>query len=250
MAEKLDIVLNYLTDSLMLKTPLIKKDPAYLQIEDNLSSIVNMSLLSMGKENVDDLTPQEIHLVTLKSLQTIYMRLAVASAPEFDVTAEQVAFKKGDRFFHYTSLAENVAAELDKAGYNTSLEVVDVRIASRNGTLRNYNLSRSQKVNLKVNSTKSQSVELEWKMFNLSYGEFAKYTLMYGEAPIYDEYASPVIRNGNDVRSLDFYDIRRTKYRLTGLKPNTTYYVLVMFHNRDGGKSIEEVEITTENGQY
>lgn len=245
MAEKLDVLIEYLTDSLMFSSPLIKKDPAFMQIEDNLPSIINMSLLSMGKEDVEELTPQEIHFVSLKCMHTIYMRLAVASAPEFDATAEQVAFKKGDRFFHYTALAENISAEIARAGFDNTLEVVDVRIASRNGTIRNYNLSRSQKTNLKANSIKKTSMELEWKMFNLSFGEFRNYTLMYSENPIYDEYASPKIRQGNDITKLDFYDIKRTKYRLVDLKTNMTYYVVIIFHNRDGGKSIEQIEVTT-----
>lgn len=245
MAEKLDVLTEYLTDSLMFSSPLIKRDPAFMQIEDNLPSIINMSLLSMGKEDVEELTPQEIHFVSLKCMHTIYMRLAVASAPEFDVTAEQVAFKKGDRFFHYSALAESVAAEMDKAGFNNTLEVVDVRIASRNGTIRNYNLSRSQKTNLRVNSVTHYSMELEWKMFNLNFGEFRKYTLMCSEKPIYDEYATPRIREGNDIRVLDFYDIKRVKYRLSDLKEDTKYYVVIIFHNRDGGKSIEQIEVLT-----
>ena len=245
MAEKLDVLTEYLTDSLMFSSPLIKNDPAFMQIEDTLPSIINMALLSMGKENVEELTSQELHFASLKCLHTIYMRLAVASAPEFDATAEQVAFKKGDRFFHYSALAENVAAEIEKAGLNNTLEVVNVRITSRNGTIRNYNLSRSQKTNLVANSVRKNSVELEWKMFNLSFGEFRNYTLMYSEAPIYDEYASPRIRHGNDITVLDFFDIKRTKYRLVDLKSNTTYYVLIIFHNRDGGKSVEQIEVTT-----
>lgn len=246
MAEKCEVLIEYLTDSLMFRSPLIKRDPAFMQIEDNLPSIINMSLLSIGKEDVEELTPQEMSFISLKCLHTIYMRLAVASAPEFDVTTEQVAFKKGDRFFHYTSLAENVAAEIDKAGYGSFLEVVDVRLSSRNGTIRNYNLSRTQKTNFKTNSIRPHSIELEWKMFNLSYGDFRKYTLMYSENPIYDEYNSPQIRQGNDIRVFDFYDIKRTKYRLNDLTSGTRYYLVIIFEGRDGGKSIEQLEVLTQ----
>ena len=139
-----------------------------------------------------------------------------------------------------------MAAEIDKAGYGSFLEVVDVRLSSRNGTIRNYNLSRTQKTNFKTNSIKPHSIELEWKMFNLSYGDFRKYTLMYSENPIYDEYNSPQIRQGNDIRFFDFYDIKRTKYRLNGLTSGTRYYLVIIFEGRDGGKSIEQLEVLTQ----
>ena len=68
---------------------------------------------------------------------------------------------------------------------------------------------------------------------------------MFSETPIYDEYSVPKIRSGNDVSVKDFYDIKRTKYRLENLKPNTTYYLVLVFHSRDGNQSIECIEVET-----
>lgn len=244
-SPKLDFLVDYLTDSLMLSTPLIKNDPAYQHLEDSIPSIICMSMLSLGKDDIEELSATELNLLGLKSLYTIYLRLATVTAPEFDVSAEQVSFKKGDRFFHYTSLAEKVAEQIQSAELSSYVEVADIRISSRNGTIRNYNLSRSQNLNFRTNKVTSYSAELEWKMFNLSFGEFYKYTLMYSESPIYDEYSVPSIRSGNDVFVQDFYDIKRTKYRLSNLKSNHTYYLVLIFHNRDGNKSIEQIEVTT-----
>lgn len=244
MGTKLELLLSYLEDSLMLSTPLIENDPAFQQIKEDIPSIIEMSMISLGKENFDELSNKEIHLVCLKSQYTIYLRLATASAPEFDVSAEQVSFKKGDRFFHYTSLAEKISTELKTLEIG-DVEVVQVVIGARNGTIRNYNLSKPQNLNFKVNSVNPYSVELSWKMYNTSLGQFKKYTLMYSEKPIYDEYAIPKFRSGNDVKVLDFYDIKRTKLRLSDLKPNTKYYLVLTFHSRDGGSSTEQIEVQT-----
>ena len=100
MEDKLQDLIKYLEDSLVLSTPLIENDPSYQQIKDNIPSIIEMSLMGMGKSVDDELTPKEKYLVVLKSLYVLYMRLATASAPEFDVSAEQVSIKKGDRFIH------------------------------------------------------------------------------------------------------------------------------------------------------
>lgn len=238
-------ITDYLNNSLMLSTPLISNDPAYQQLQGDMQSIIDMSLLSMGKEDAETLTPSEQYIVGLKCLYTIYLRLATSSAPEFDVSAEQVSFKKGDRFFHYTSLADKVAEELEDVESST-VEIADIRISSRNGTLRNYNLSQSQKVNLKANVVTDHSAELSWNMFSLTYGEFYKYTLLYGKSEIYDEYSIPRIKKDKGTFIKDFYDIKRTKLRISELDADTKYYVVVIFHNRDGGKSIEQIDFQTE----
>lgn len=243
-SPNMQILVDYLTDSLMLSTPLIENDPAYLQLKDSIPKIIEMSVRSIGKSDVEELTNNEISIVSLKSLHTIYLRLATSNAPEFDVTAEQVSFKKGDRFFHYTALAEKVAEELNNTQFS-QIEMANVRITTRNGSVRNYNLANVQKVLLKSNTVTEHSVELEWNMFNTSKGEFLKYNLKYSENPIYDEYAVPVVREGADIISMDFYDIRRTKLRLLDLLPNKTYYILLTFLGRDGHRDYSQIDITT-----
>ena len=248
LSPNMQLIVSYLTDSLMLSTPLIENDPAYLQLKDSIPSIINMALVSLGKDDVEELNKHEILLVVLKSLHTIYLRLAMSTAPEFDVSAEQVSFKKGDRFFHYTELAKNVAEQLDKEE-NSAVEVLDVRVSTKNGSIRNYNLAVDQKIGLKTNTITDHSIELEWKMFNLTYGEFHSYNLMYSEIPIYDEYAIPKVREGNDIIKLDFFDIRRTKLRLMDLEAGKKYYILLIFRNRDGHKTYEQIEVETLSGE-
>ena len=86
-------------------------------------------------------------------------------------------------------------------------------------------------------------------MFNLTYGEFNNYTLMYSEILIYDEYAIPKDREGNDIIKLDFFDIRRTKLRLMDLEAGKKYYILLIFRNRDGHKTYEQIEVETLSGE-
>ena len=126
--------------------------------------------------------------------------------------------------------------------------MLDVRVSTKNGGLRNYNLAVDQKIGLKTNTITEHSIELEWKMFNLTFGEFYNYTLMYSEFPIYDEYSIPKIREGNDIVKLDFFDIRRTKLRLMDLEKSKKYYILMIFRSRDGHKTYEQIEVETLSG--
>lgn len=240
---KKELLINYLTNSLMMSNPLIQDDPAYLQLQDDIPSIIDMAMYSLGYGNTEDLSEEELYIVQLKSQHIIYLRLATSVAPEFDVSAEQVSFKKGDRFYHYTALAEKVQ-DLLNVHLNQITSVGVVRVASKNGTRLNYNLSQTQSTNLSVDYVTSRSAELSWKMYNLTYGEFLKYVLIYSKEPIYDEYSEEMLATRNS-KVIEFNDIKRTKYRLNNLEPNTRYYVVIVFYNRDLGKSIQQVEIET-----
>lgn len=244
--KKMLMLIDYITDSLMLDTPMIADDPAYQQLEGKIPSIINMALLSMNEEDVESLTNEQLHCVVLKCLHTLYLRLAVAVAPEFEGSAEQVTFKKGQRFAHYSTLADKVKKELDET-YVDDIKFADVKIVARNGTRRNYNLGEEQPVMFCGNGITTNSVELTWGKFNTSYGSFDRYILMYDTEPIYDEYSVPklkVIPNQTVVR--EFFDIHRTKFRLTGLSPETHYYIVLILKGKDGVKSFTTLEIVTE----
>lgn len=228
----------------MLDTPMIADDPAYQQLESKIPSVINMALLSMNKDDVEGLSNEEMHIVVLKCLHTLYLRLAVAVAPEFEGSAEQVTFKKGQRFAHYSTLADKVKQELD-AVYFGDISFADVKIVARNGTRRNYNLGEEQKVNVKLEVPTSDSVELEWGKFNQSFGEFERYTLLCSKNKIYDEYAVPKLAVTEETLTREFYDIHRTKYRLTGLSSNTHYYLVLILKCKNGVKSIGQFEFDT-----
>ena len=66
MEDKLQNLIEYLEDSLVLSTPLIENDPSYQQIQYSIPSIIEMSLMGIGKSVDDELTPKEKYLVVLK----------------------------------------------------------------------------------------------------------------------------------------------------------------------------------------
>ena len=51
-SPNMQILVDYLTDSLMLSTPLIENDPAYLQLKDSIPKIIEMAVRSIGKSDV------------------------------------------------------------------------------------------------------------------------------------------------------------------------------------------------------
>lgn len=239
--SNLELITQYLIDSLMLSTPSIENDPAFASVEKSIPTIIKMSMVSIGKDNAEELTSEEINIVILKCLHTIYLRLALAVAPEYDASTEQVTFKKGDRVYHYTSLADKIKEELDEAISNSTVEVKDIILRARDGSLRNYKLSQEQTIKFKINSTNVYSFELEWNRYDMSKGNFYKYTLMYSKEPIYDEYAETKLRDGLDITKFDFYDIKRLKYRLTDLEADTSYYIVIVFYSRDGSFTASEI---------
>ena len=156
--SNLELITQYLIDSLMLSTPSIENDPAFASVEKSIPTIIKMSIVSIGKDNAEELTSEEINIVILKCLHTIYLRLALAVAPEYDASTEQVTFKKGDRVYHYTSLADKIKEELDEAISNSPVEVKDIILRARDGSLRNYKLSQEQTIKFKINSTNVYSL--------------------------------------------------------------------------------------------
>ena len=221
-----DLLVSYLIDSLMLSAPLISQDPAFAQLQEDIPKIVEQSAKRLGK-TVEEIIPDEEYIVILYAKLEIFQRLALAVAPEFDVTVEQASFKKGNRFFHYTALAQEVQTELETNASIYTVIVKPVTVATKDGTIRNYNLSREQPVKLSIDLVSDNSIELSWNKFDLSYGNFKRYSLYYG------------------LTTQMFYDINRTKYRLNNLSANTNYYIVLVFEGRNGAKSLISQEVMT-----
>lgn len=239
-----DLLVSYLTDSLMLSAPLINQDPAFAQLQEDMPKIVEQSAKRLGK-TVEEITPDEEYIVILYAKLEVFQRLALAVAPEFDVTVEQASFKKGNRFFHYTALAQEVQTELETNASIYTVIVKSVTVATKDGTIRNYNLSREQTVKLSIDSVGTNSIELSWNKFDLSYGEFRRYALYCGLEPMYDEYADTILDISKALTTQMFYDINRIKYRLNNLSANTTYYIVLVFEGRNGAKSLVSQEVMT-----
>ena len=120
-----------------------------------------------------------------------------------------------------------------------------VTVATKDGTIRNYNLSREQPVKLSIDLVSDNSIELSWNKFDVSYGNFKRYSLYYGLKPMYDEYADTVLDISKALTTQMFYDINRTKYRLNNLSANTNYYIVLVFEGRNGAKSLVSQEVMT-----
>lgn len=233
---------KFLIDSLMLSSPLISSDPAFQQLSDDIPSILEQCYRRMGKE---ELSQEEEYLLILYCKLEIYQRLALAVSLEYNTTVEQASFKKGDRFYHYTSLADSVRAEIKD---NISLYTVyakDVTIKSKNGSVRNYNLSKEQEVKLVADNVYSDKIELSWSPFSSDSGGFDSYSLYCGQKPLYDEYGQDKFVLSNAEKSYTFFDIKRTKFRIENLLPNTKYYLMVVVKNRNGAKSLGFCEVNT-----
>lgn len=236
---------TYLNDSLMMSTPLISDDPAYEQLSYSLGSILEQSARRIGKD-LDSITVEEEYLVILYSKLEIFQRLAIATAPEFDVTLEQSSFKKATRFQHYSALAKAVQEEINSSPSIYTLVSKPVTVAQYNGSRRNYNLSKSQNIELEVKTLTSNTVDIVWTKFDTNLGSFYKYKLLYGTKEIYDEFEDVPLDTSRADVVYDFFDINRTSYRLKGLQSNTKYYVVLVAYSKAMAKSIALLEVLTD----
>ena len=74
-----ETVINFITNGLMLTTPLIEKDPAYEALSDSLIDTVEVVALTNSIE-IDNMTPLEMKKLLLLVKIELYTRLALASA--------------------------------------------------------------------------------------------------------------------------------------------------------------------------
>lgn len=237
-------LVSYLTESLMLTSPTIVEDPSFKAISESLESIVEQSARRIGKD-ISEIVVDEEYILILYAKLEIYQRLALAVAPEFDVTLEQSSFKKATRFTHYTELAKQIQ---DEIATNPSIHVIvnkPITIASRDGYLRNYTLAKAQPIEVNVVNKTNNTVDIDWTRFNTDLGRLYRYRVLYSKEPLYDEFEDKPLKVEKAEKVLDFYDINKTKHRIKGLEPNTHYYIVVEVTSKARASSIALTEVDT-----
>lgn len=225
-------------------------DPQFLNMTDaDLTLYLEVvKTRDFAKYPTLDSLPQEcIYPLVLLAKKELYFALASSNAPLFDLVADNNnQLKRSDRFKHYMSLIAQVDSEYKQyvsdggAGHNT-LTSFDVLLSNRYYTKRNHELGYVPVLSLYVDSFSSTTIELSWEM---QVSMFLSSKVYISTSKIYDEYLPEKI-NPNAQLVATYQDNHITQCRLTGLVPNTLYYILLVVTDKTTLKGYREVSIST-----
>lgn len=226
---------EYISDSIY--TPMLETDPAYIKLQGRVESIIIQNVKVTGY-TVETLPENYEYFVSLLVLKYMFRVLAVSKAPEYDMEAEFTTLSKGDRFDHYSKLIEEINKEIEMLISNGIVSIVsdsntvsshNVTLDTRDGTVRNYLLSQSQTASITFSAITSNSVDIDWSTFNQEIARFNGYEFYFSTQVLFDPYVDDTVdKNLADIYKV-FNNPKKTKYRVTNLLPETTYYVVVSY---------------------
>ena len=221
---------------------------------------LGMSKVYPSVEDLADLPPGSDYPVILVSKKELYLKLAVVSAPLYDLTADNNnQIKRSQRFSHYMALAENAQLEYEDwvengggatVDPNTGIQGVttyEVLRSKNHYSLRNYEHGLSPVVRVKIGEITTESVSFSWSSFNNDH--FGKYLVYVSENPIVDPFrdgskAEDKILDGATL-VLSTWDFRNNHKRVEGLKPETEYYIAVFSVERNQLYGYKQVTFQT-----
>lgn len=239
------------------------QDPAFLTMTDEDLTMflkLGMSKVYPSVEDLADLPPGSDYPVILVSKKELYLKLAVVSAPLYDLTADNNnQIKRSQRFSHYMALAESAQAEYEDwvengggatVDPNTGIQGVttyEVLRSKNHYSLRNYEHGLSPVVRVKIGEITTESVSFSWSSFNNDH--FGKYLVYVSENPIVDPFrdgskAEDKILDGATL-VLSTWDFRNNHKRVEGLKPETEYYIAVFSIERNQLYGYKQVTFQT-----
>lgn len=238
-------------------------DSAYLNMtDDDLMLFINLGVSKCypNFDSVDDLSDGSAYPVILISKKELYLKLAVTSAPLYDITADNNnSLHRSQRFDHYIKLAENAQDEYDDwKEYDdvtdpvtgiTGVRTYDVLLNKMHYSERNYRLAVSPivRIKLKESGITSDSVEFSWTSANSEH--FGKFLVYVSTKQIVDMYRSGAkaedkICDGAKL-ILSTFNYHNNYKRIEGLEPSTIYHVAVIAVERNQRFGYKEVEFTT-----
>lgn len=256
MILSIEELIKLLRDSVNVQNTEGVTDPEYLSMTDE--DILRFLKLGVNRiypdiEDLDDLPANcsEYAIILLSKIE-LYLALAVRRADKVDLGADGAYLKQSDRFNHYMKLVEEARQEyeswLDNEG-NGTVETYEVLNSKYSHTKRYYENQLQPMVSVKVANVTSDGFDLSWSVANVSH--FGKYAVYLSDTPIFNKYADGSDYHNHLIESeslkliRETYDIRNATKHISGLEPNTPYYVLVIAQCRNGVWGSKEVSVTT-----
>lgn len=232
-------------------------DSAYLTMTDEDILLFVKLGCSRAFPSITDLSDldegSEYPIVLLAKIE-LYTKLAVLKADKIDLVADNNnQLKQSQRFDHYMKLVAQAKEEYDSwvedsvSGAIGGVQCYDVILANRHHTRRNYELTPTPKVKLKIGTVSNDSIDFSWSVSNTSH--FGRYKVYISTTPIVDMFRdgakaeNKITEGATLVKSTS--NIRDNFHRVTGLLPETVYYVAVISVERNLVFGYAECSVTT-----
>lgn len=250
-----ETLVKYLRDSVLVQAPSTADDPVWLSMSDEDLAIV----LEVAKhrdfpnEIMASLSNGVVYPLMLVAKKELYYRLAVKSAPLYDLKGDDAGeLKRDQRFKHFMALIQQTEKELenymengyfgsdgigdlDEDGKSTrnSVYVREALVSSRYYTRRNYGLLQAPSVGVYVDSLDQTRVQFHWNVSGIY--TFLKYNVYISlKDTIYDEYNHRIDPEAQLLFTTT--DQRKRSCEKTELAPNTRYHILVEVCESNGIK--------------
>lgn len=259
-----ETLVKYLRDSVLVQDPSVDEDPIWLQMSDEDLAVV----LEVAKHRdfpnqvLSSLANGVVYPLMLVAKKELYYRLAVKSAPKYDLNGDDAGeLKRSQRFAHFYALIKQTEEELEnymENGYfgddgigdldedgTASRNRVYVReslVTSRYYSRRNYGLYKSPSVSVFVDSLDSSRVQLHWNVSGTHV--FVRYNVYISTNDvIYDEYNHKIDSEAKLLFTTT--DQRKMACEAVELNASTRYHILVEVCEGNGIKGYGGVVFET-----
>lgn len=234
----------------------VQKDEQYLCMTDeDMLNYLNVAKTSNFADvpSLEYIPEADVYGLILLAKKELYYTLAVKEAPLYDLGADNNNYlKRSQRFDHYMKLIEQVNGEykdwLENGGEDPmgTVRSYSVTLSDRYRTRYNFENAAVPKVTLYLGKVTDTSVEFQWTVKNIS--RFFSYKVYISEEPIVDLHnlKSHISEKAKCVQTIK--DIHQTQLRITGLVPNTPYYIAVQATNMANLQGYAETSFATESG--
>jgi len=248
-------------DFLRLQIHIQDKDGTVTQSEDYLALTDEQLTLflnvarskSYPDYSLFDFPESGVYGLMLLAKRELFTTLAAKVAPDYDMTADNNnVLREHQMFTAYWKLIQLVDAQYaqyletsDGAGFGT-VSTFDALVNTRYYTRRNYDKGVAPSLSIRLHGVYNDRVEVSWVPRDTN--RFLSYEVRVGINPTWDRAAQgrddifdPKARFVANIR-----DAHITMCRVTGLAPDTNYYLSVMVRERNGLFGVREINFTTE----
>ena len=225
----------------------LSQDYVYDQVLQNITeeeiSVMLDEMLQSNGITPTNIPSHKVLWIRMKVMEQVYWKLALASAPLYDVTIDGVAAKRNIRFDHYMKLIDAISKAI------ASMEADDPTLGG--ATARTYEtyIDKTYNHNAYVTAQNIPKIEVlldstEGQNSNISLdlrackGSFLKYEVYYCKKPIIDEYDNCSI-NKTATLLIEECNIHSNKLRV----PISVGYVACVVTLKNGLKAYHELQL-------
>lgn len=222
-------------------------DPVCKAITDEEISHLVTTIAESNGVDLEDFDATKASYLQMLVLRDVYWKLALASAPMYEISVDGLKVSKQTRFEHYFAMIQQLNKQIGELlEGNPSLGFASVKVETAviqkdyvNANLRN--LVRKTKTSITVDSQDDKYTYLEIKFKDAHVTRFQVY---YNPTlPVVDEYEGNTLSKGS-ILVRDSLDVTDNKLKIPVLKG----YVAVVIIAPNGTKNFKQIQVGETNG--